>query len=60
MELFIAVGLPIFFLFGLTLLFITDGIPCWVQQINRNNTTLWNCVVVAIGTITVIIYFTRR
>ena len=60
MELFIAIGLPIVLLFGLTLLFMSDGIPSWVQQINRNNSTLWNFGIVAMSTITVIIYLAKR
>ena len=60
MELFIALGLPIVFLVGLSLLFMTEGIPSWVQQINRNSSTLWNFGIVAMGTMTVIIYLARR
>ena len=60
MELFIALGLPIVLLIGLTLLFMSDGIPSWVQQINRNSSTLWNFGIVAMGTMTVIIYLARR
>ena len=60
MELFIALGFPIVLLVVLTLLFMTDGIPCWVQQFNRNSSTLWNFGIVAMGTITVIIYLARR
>ena len=60
MELFTALGLPIVLLVGLTLLFMSDGIPSWVQQFNRNSSTLWNFGVVAMGTMTVIIYLARR
>ena len=60
MELFIAIGLPIVLLFGLTLLFMSDGIPIWIQQINRNNSTLWNFGIVAMSTMTVIIYLAKR
>ena len=60
MELFIAIGLPIFLLFGLTLLFMSDGIPSWVQQLNRNSSTIWNFGILAISTMTVIIFLTRR
>ena len=60
MELFIALGLPIVLLVGLTRLFMTDGIPSWVQQINRNSSTLWNFGIVSMGTMTVIIYLARR
>ena len=60
MELFIALGLPIVLLVGLTLLFMSDGIPSWVQQLNRNSSTLWNFGIVAMGTMTVIIYLAKR
>ena len=60
MELFIALGLPIVLLVGLTLLFMSDGIPSWVQLFNRNSSTLWNFGIVAMGTMTVIIYLARR
>ena len=60
MELFIALGLPIVLLVGLTLLFMTEGVPSWVQQFNRNSSTLWNFGIVAMGTMTVIIYLAKR
>ena len=60
MELFIALGLPIVLLVGLTLLFMSDGIPSWVQQFNRNSSILWNFGIVAMGTMTVIIYLAKR
>jgi len=60
MELFIALGLPIVLLVGLTLLFMSDGIPSWVQQFNRNSSTLWNFGIVAMGIMTVIIYLAKR
>ena len=56
MELFIALGLPIVLLIGLTFLFISDGIPVWIQNLNRNSSTIWNFGIVAISTMTVIIY----
>ena len=60
MELFIALGLPIVLLFGLTFLFIADGIPVWIQNLNRNSSTIWNFGIVAISTMTVIIYLAKR
>ena len=60
MELFLALGLPIVLLVGLTLLFMTEGIPSWVQQFNRNSSTLWNFGIVAMGTMTVIIYLSNK
>jgi len=60
MELFIAFGLPIVLLTGLTFLFMSDGIPVWVQNLNRNTSTIWNFGIVAMSTVTVIIYLAKR
>ena len=60
MEFFIALGFPIILLVGLTLLYMTDGVPSWVQNLNRNSSTIWNVGIVAISTTTVIIYLARR
>ena len=60
MELFIALGLPIVLLIGLTFLFMSDGIPVWIQNLNRNSSTIWNFGIVAICTMTVIIYLAKR
>jgi len=60
MEIFIALGFPIILLVGLTLLYMTDGVPFWVQNLNRNSSTIWNVGIVAISTTTVIIYLARR
>ena len=60
MELFIALGLPIVLLIGLTLLFMTDGVPDWVQNLNRHNSTIWNFGIVAMSTMTIIIYLAKR
>ena len=60
MELFIVISLPIVLFFGLTLLFMSDGIPSWVKQFNRNSSTVWNFGIVAMGTMTVIIYLSNK
>ena len=60
MEFLIALGLPVVMLVGLTLLFMIDGIPHWVQNLNRNSSTIWNFGIVAMSTMTVIIYLARR
>ena len=60
MEIFIALVFPIILLVGLTLLYMTDGVPFWVQNLNRNSSTIWNVGIVAISTTTVIIYLARR
>ena len=60
MELFIALGLPIVLLIGLTFLFISDGTPVWVQNLDSNSSTIWNFGIVTISTMTVIIYLAKR
>ena len=60
MEFFIALGFPIILLVGLTLLFMTDGVPLWVQDFKRNSSTIWNVGIVAMSTAIVIIYLARR
>ena len=60
MEFFIAVVLPIFLLVGLTLLFMIDGMPYWVQNLNRNSSTIWNFGIVSMSAMSVIIYLARR
>ena len=60
MELFIALGLPIVLLIGLTFLFMSDGIPIWIRNLNRNSSTIWNFGIVAMSTMTVIIYLAKR
>ena len=60
MELFITLGLPIVLLVGLALLFMIEGIPSWVKQFNRNSSNLWNFGIVAMATMTLIIYLARR
>ncbi len=60
MEFFIALGFPIILLVGITLLFMTDGVPIWVQNFNRNSSNIWNIGIVAMSTTTVIIYLARR
>ena len=47
-------------LFGLTLLFLSDGIPSWVQQFDRNSSTIWNFGIVAMSTMALITYLARR
>ena len=60
MELFIAISLPIVLLFGLTLIFLSDGLPSWAQQFDSNSSTLWNFGIVAMSTIALITYLARR
>ena len=60
MELFIALGLPTVLLIGFTLIYMIDGVPGWVNNLNRNSSTIWNFSIVAMSTMTVIIYLAKR
>ena len=60
MELFIALGLPTVLLIGLLLFFMTDGVPSWVQNLNRNSSNIWNFGIVSMSTMIVIIYLAKR
>ena len=60
MELFIALGLPTVLLIGLSLFFMTDGVPGWVQDLNRNSSNIWNFGIVSMSTMIVIIYLAKR
>ena len=59
MELFIAFVFPMVLLVGLTLIFMTDGFPDWISNLNRNSSTIWNLGIVVMSTITVIIYLSK-
>ena len=60
MELFIALGLPLVLLVGLTLLFMTDGVPDWIQNLTKYSSNIWNFGIVAMSTMMVIIYLAKR
>jgi len=60
MELFIALGLPLVLLVGLTLLFLTEGFPDWIQNLTENSSNIWNFGIVTMCTMTVIIYLAKR
>ena len=60
MELFIGLGLLIILLIGLTLFFMSYGIPSWVHVFDRYSSTLWTFGIVAMSTMTVIIYLAKR
>ena len=60
MELFIALGLPLVLLVGLTLLFMTDGVPDWIQNLTKHSSNIWNFGIVTMSTMIVIIYLAKR
>ena len=60
MELFMALCLPIILIVALSLFFMSDGIPSWAKNLSINSSTIWNTGIVAITTMTVIIYLAKR
>ena len=60
MELFFALGLPIILLIGLLFIFMSDGVPTWIQNLNSKSSTIWNFGVVSMSVMTIIIYLSRR
>jgi len=57
MELiFKVLGIFIILLLGFTFLFMNEGIPYWVQNLERKSTTIWNFAIVFMSVITIIIY----
>ena len=60
MGLFIALGLPIVLLVGLTFLLKTEVVPNLIRNLLKNSSTIWNLGILAISTMTVIIYLTKR
>ena len=60
MELFFALGLPIILFIGLLFIFMSYGIPVWIQNLNSKSTTIWNFGIVSMSSMTIIIYLSRR
>jgi len=60
MELFYALGLPVLLLFGLVIFFMDGGVPGWVENLNKNNSTIWNFGIILMSTVSAIVYFARR
>ena len=60
MELLFALGFPIILLIGLTVLFMSEGIPDWIQNLSRKSSTIWNFGIVLMSTIIIIIYLSKR
>ena len=60
MELIFTLGFPIIMLIGLTLIFMSEGIPTWIQNLRGKSSTIWNFGIVSMSTMTIIIYLSRR
>ena len=60
MEFLLILGIPIIILTGLTVLFIKDGIPSWVENLELNSSTICNLGIITITSTTIIVYFSRN
>ena len=60
MELIFALGFPIILLIGLIFLFMSEGIPAWIQNLSGKSSTIWNFGIVSMSTMTIIIYLSGR
>lgn len=56
MDLLIALGIPIVIFFGMTIIFLSNGVPNWVLNFNRKySAKTWLYGVIALGTISLLI-----
>ena len=61
MELVIALGIPLFIILGLTIVFMSDGVPPWVQNLNtKYSGKVWLFGVIALSTAGLIAALFRR
>ena len=60
MASFLAIGLPLILLLGLTFVLMKEGIPLWIQNLNENSSGIWNFGVVSLSVMTIVIYLSRR
>ena len=60
MDLFIAIALPIILLIGFTFLFMTYDFPSWIINFTRNSSNIWNFGIIAMTTITIVIYSAKK
>ena len=60
MEFLLVLGIPIIIVVGLTILFINEGIPSWVENLEFNSSTIWNLGIITITSTTLIIYLSRN
>ena len=60
MELLFALGFPIILLIGLTVLFMSEGIPVWIQNLSEKSSTIWNFGIVLISAMIIAIYLSAR
>ena len=59
MDLVIALGIPLFIVLGLTIIFTTDGVPGWVNNINSKysrKTWLYGVIALSIGSLIIAMF----
>ncbi len=59
MDLVIALGIPLFIILGLTIIFTTDGVPNWVYNINNKysrKTWLYGVIALSIGSLIIAMF----
>ena len=60
MEFILVLGIPILIVIGLTFLFITKGIPSWVENAEFNSSTIWNLGIITITSMSIVIYLYKK
>ena len=60
MELMLALGIPAIVLFGLTLLFKTEGLPAWMEGIREISSTTWTFGIIALSVMSIVVYFSQN
>jgi hypothetical protein len=60
MELMLALGIPAIVLFGLTLLFKTEGLPAWMDRIHEISSTTWTFGIIALSVMSIVVYFSQN
>ena len=61
MDLVIALGIPLFIVLGLTIIFTTDGVPGWVNNINsKYSSKTWLYGVIALSTASLLVALLKK
>tara|TARA_B100000131_G_C17678160_1_gene435366 strand:+ start:308 stop:490 length:183 start_codon:yes stop_codon:yes gene_type:complete len=60
MDFILVLGIPILIVVGLTILFITKGIPSWVENVEFNSSTIWNLGIITITSMSIVIYLYKN
>ena len=60
MDLILVLGIPILIVVGLAILFVTKGIPSWVENVELNSSTIWNLGIITITSMSIVIYLYKN